>query len=496
MDPVPGNYSERPGDGEAELPLGEKKKGQTRVRVKGRFAPATAPVTVPVKEQDVVVQRGAARPPNEQFDPFRDDEDDEFPSVSALSPHGADRLIKRRESGSAAIPDMETAILTRQAIGAASECRGDEGGEDTPVEAGEERVVFAPGRLVPGEADPAAPIVGSGLGAAPVAAPSPLVDAFPDLRRRTPVPVVPWHLRARRLVREATRPGKIEAEHDARIEALLQRIATRPHIVGVIGPKGGAGKSTTALLLGLVLAQYPSARPVLCEVNPDWGTLAELLGRPSTRTVVDVLRDYTAIDRAGIGMLQGYQTMFGRLPVLTVPKDPEVMARLAPRDYDRVLRLLSVHYGVLVLDCGTSFTQVLNQYAIRNSDHLVVVGWPEQATMRMTLGAVEYLASSRYERDYRGVLAESARAEVRARALDDITLVVNGQGHTGRGDALDPAKIRAAAGGLNATVALPYAPALRRMLDDGTLTIEALPATYRRAAKQLLVAVLGRLADA
>jgi len=359
-----------------------------------------------------------------------------------------------------------------------------------------ERVVFTPGRLAPEDVGLATSIIGSGLSAAPVGESSSLLDALPDLRRRAPLPVVPWHVRAQRLVRAATQPGKIEAEHDARIEALLQQIATRPHIVGVIGPKGGAGKSTTALLLGLVLAQYPSARPVLCEVNPDWGTLSELLGRPSTRTVVDVLRDYTAIDRSGIGMLQGYQTMFGRLPVLTVPKDPEVMARLAPRDYDRVLRLLSVHYGLLVLDCGTSFTQKLNQYAIQNADHLVVVGWPEQATMRMTLGAIEYLASSRYERDYRGVLAESARAEVRARALDDITLVVNGYGHAGRGEVLDPARIHEAAGGLNAAIELPYAPALRRMLDDGTLTIEALPTPYRRATKQLLVAVLGRLADA
>ncbi len=355
----------------------------------------------------------------------------------------------------------------------------------------EERVVFSPGRLAPEEAAATAPIVGRGLDGAPAVAPS-LADAFPDLRRRAPVPVVPWHIRAQRWVKEATQPGRVEAEHDARIEALLQRIATKPHIIGVIGPKGGAGKSTTALLLSLVLAQYPSARPVLCEVNPDWGTLSELLGRPITRTVVDVLRDYTAIDRAGIGLLQGYQTMFGRLPVLTVPKDPEVMARLAPRDYDRVLRLLSVHYGVLVLDCGTSFTQRLNQYAIQNSDHLVVVGWPEQATMRMTLGAVEYLASSRYERDYRGILDESERAEVRARALDDITLVINGQAG---GGALDPMKIREATGALNATVELPYAPALRRMLDDGTLTIEALPLPYRRAVKQLLVAVLGRLAE-
>ncbi len=319
---------------------------------------------------------------------------------------------------------------------------------------------------------------------------------LPDLRRKTPVPVVPWPLRLQRRLKEATRPGKVEAEHDARIEELLPRIAGRTHTIGVIGPKGGAGKSTVALTLSLVLAQYAAARPVLCELNPDWGTLDELLGQPTPRTLQDVLRDYTAIDRTGIGLLQGYLTMAGRLPVLTVPNDPEAMARLAPRDYDRVLRLLSIHYSILILDCGTAFTQRLNQYAIQNSDHLVVVGWPEQATMRKTLAAVDYLASSRYAQDYRGVLAETERAEVRTRALDDITLVVNGAGHAGAADPTDPAKVRRAAAGLNAVVELPFSPALRRLLADGTLTIEALPRPYRRAVKAVLVAVLERLAAA
>ena len=203
-----------------------------------------------------------------------------------------------------------------------------------------------------------------------------------------------------------------------------------------------------------------------------------------------------AIERTGVGLLQGYLTMFGRLPVLTVPNDPEAMARLAPRDYDRVLQLLAVHYSPLILDCGTAFTQRLNQYAIQNSDHLVVVGWPEQATMRKTLAAVEYLASSRYARTYRGVLDESARAEVRARGLDDITLVVNGAGHAGGRDPIDLARVREVAAALNAAIDVPYSPRLRQLLADGTLTIEALPRPYRRSLKRLLVALLGRLAGA
>jgi MinD-like ATPase involved in chromosome partitioning or flagellar assembly len=325
--------------------------------------------------------------------------------------------------------------------------------------------------------------------------------ALPNLRHKAPTPVIPWPLRVQAWLRQRTHSGRTEAAHDAALTGLLARLATGTHTLAVIGPKGGAGKSTTALATGLVLAQVPLARPILVEVNPDWGTLDELLGTANPRTIADLLRDYTAIDRAGVGLLQGYVTMFGRLPVLTAPSDPDAMARLTPRDYDRVLRLLALHYNVIILDCGTAFTQRLNQFAIQRAAHLVVVGWPEQATMRKTLAAIDYLASARYERDYRGTLAEVAgagddgRGDIRARALVDVTLALNGVGHTGGQDPVDPRKVREAAAGLHAVIDLPYVPALRALLEDGTLTIEALPAAYRRAAKALLVVALGGLAE-
>ena len=319
------------------------------------------------------------------------------------------------------------------------------------------------------------------------------------LRRKEPAPVVPWPLRAQSWLRRRTRHGRAEIQHDAVLATALAALATGAHTLAVIGPKGGAGKSTTALVAGLVLAQVPLARPILVEVNPDWGTLDELLGGANPRTIADLLRDYTAIDRAGVGLLQGYVTMFGRLPVLTAPSDPDAMARLAPRDYDRALRLLALHYNVIILDCGTAFTQRLNQFAIQRADHLVVVGWPEQATMRKTLAAVDYLASARYERDYRGLLAEmdgaGGHGAIRARMLADVTLALNGVGHSGGQDPIDPRRVRVAASGLHAVVELPYVPALRTLLADGTLTMEALPASYRRAAKALLVATLSGLVE-
>lgn len=319
----------------------------------------------------------------------------------------------------------------------------------------------------------------------------------PDLRSRPPVPVVPWSTRAQRWVRERTQPGRLEMDDDAKIGDFMAMMSTGCRILATIGPKGGPGKTTVALTTGLVLAEAPLARPIVVELNPDWGTIDQVLGDANPRTIQDLLQNLTAINQAGIGLLQGYVTMWGRLPVLTAPSNPQEMARLAPRDYERVLNLLSVHYNVIILDCGTAFTQRLNQFAIQAADHLQVVGWPDHPTMQKTVAAIDYLASSRYAHDYQGVLAELApdHAAVRARTLADMTLVVNGAGFPSGAAAIDLAKVRMVVSGLNAVVPLPYSAPLRRMLGDGTLTMEALPADYRRAVKGLLVAVLGRLAD-
>ncbi len=322
--------------------------------------------------------------------------------------------------------------------------------------------------------------------------------SVPDLRSRPPVPVVPWSTRAQRWMRERTQPGRIETECDAKIADFIAMMSTGCRILATIGPKGGPGKTTVALTTGLVLAEVPLARPIIVELNPDWGTIDQVLGDANPRTIQDLLQNLTAVNQAGIGLLQGYVTMWGRVPVLTAPSNPQEMARLAPRDYERVLRLLSVHYNLIILDCGTAFTQRLNQFAIQAADHLQVVGWPDHPTIQKTVAAIDYLASSRYAHDYQGVLAELApdHAAVRARTLADMTLVVNGAGFPSGAAAIDLAKVRMVVSGLNAVVPLPYSAPLRRMLGDGTLTMDALPAEYRRAVKGLLVAVLGRLADA
>ncbi len=328
--------------------------------------------------------------------------------------------------------------------------------------------------------------------------------AVPGLRRYAPSPVIPWHTRAQRHLKELTQPGRIESETDGVIAGLLSRPALTDgcKTVAVLGAKGGAGKSTTSLALGLLLGTFDAAKPVVMEVNPDLGNVRQLLPEPNPRTVQDLLEGLVAAERGGVNRVQGYLTMWGRLGVLTAPQRPDEMARLSPRDYARALRLLKLYFGTVILDCGTSFTNRLQQWAIQTADHLVLVTQPEEAPLLTTLAAIDYLASTAYAEDYRGVFREVADAAGPewtgargSRGRRDMTLVVNGVGFAGRRDPVDPDKIRAAATGLNAVIDVPYSAELRRRINDGVLTPEALPTPYRRAIKGGLAAVLGRLAE-
>jgi MinD-like ATPase involved in chromosome partitioning or flagellar assembly len=308
--------------------------------------------------------------------------------------------------------------------------------------------------------------------------------------------VVPWPNRIQRRWKELTHPGQREAEHDRQMAAAMAALSAGTEQVAVISPKGGVGKTRLTLALGLVLAEVPLARPVYVELNPDWGNARQLLPRANRATVVDLLDAYAAIERTGIGLLQSYITMWSRLPVLTVPTDPDQAAALGAADYERVLQLLGQYYNVILLDCGTGYADTLTQFGIQRADHLVLLSSPDHGTVRTALESARYLASARYERTFAGRLAAlvaGGAADIRARQLAAVTLVVNQQGRPGAGIPADLGKVRRAASALNAVLTVPHSATLATLFDDQTLTLENLPRPVRRALKALWVAVLDRL---
>lgn len=262
------------------------------------------------------------------------------------------------------------------------------------------------------------------------------------------------------------RVRRCEAEDDRWIAAQMAALTTGCHIVAVCGASGGVGKTTVALTAGVALAEVPFARPIVMECLPDGGSMDDLLVAANPRGVKDLLHHFTAVDRAGIGMLQGFVTMQGRLPVLAAPTDPHDAARIESRHYAQILRLLSVHYNVIILDCGPVSARPVAQFAVAAADHLLVVGGADSPMLPRTAAAITFLTGEAVLPDHTSGDAESRRRDG-VHPPTDCTLVVNGAGCPTRHQPLALARVRIENAALNAVVSLPHSPPLRHALASG-----------------------------
>ncbi len=327
----------------------------------------------------------------------------------------------------------------------------------------------------------------------------PSEDDIPDLYKTPPVPVITPTRRLINFWRRRSEQGRTEAQNDELISAALSKLTDKFYVIPVIGPKGGSGKTLLSLVCGLILSEHRNARPCLLEANMDWGTLRDLLGDANPRTIKHLLTDLPDVDRAGYGALQGYLTMFGRLPVMTAPTNPDDMQALTPGDYDKVVSLLSKHMQILFLDCGTSFVNRISQYAAQTADHTILVASPDNPTMRRSIASAHYLASSRYVSTYREVMPDltvlGEKRDLTRLAMGSMTLAVNGIGKSSKEVPLDYDALARQLPDMNGIVKLPYSERLETLINTGRLDMEVLPANYRRQAKQLLATVLTKMAE-
>src|SRR4051812_47255302 len=124
------------------------------------------------------------------------------------------------------------------------------------------------------------------------------------------------------------------AREEAQLESSLRRLpgVSRTNVVATLSPKGGCGKTTTTFLAGTVLAGHLRLRALAVDLNPDFGTLADLAPDRSRAplSLVELLRD-----REGIGSPGGLRPHVSRLPsglrLLAAPPDPAARAQMTPQ---------------------------------------------------------------------------------------------------------------------------------------------------------------------
>ncbi|MEV0795968.1 MinD/ParA family protein [Kribbella sp. NPDC050459] len=184
-------------------------------------------------------------------------------------------------------------------------------------------------------------------------------------------------------------PSPAEQRRQERIDRVRTPLRG-PRRVVTLSRKGGAGKTTTTLMLGHTLAMYRGDRVVALDANPDAGSLGYRVRRESPATVTNLLGERDLITK--YADLREYTSQApSRLEVIASDDDPTISQALGARDYRVVLDLLTQHYNMILVDTGTGILDSAIQGILREADQIVVVMPPALDGARVAAGTLDWL---------------------------------------------------------------------------------------------------------
>ncbi len=180
---------------------------------------------------------------------------------------------------------------------------------------------------------------------------------------------------------------------------LISRITTPfngdTRYVPVLTRKGGVGKTTTTILLGMALAQHREDRVIAIDANPDRGTLAERIPRETKNTIRSVVQKAPSI-----GSFTDFTEFISRdvtrLHVLASDPDPTLAEAFDEYDYNVVADVASRYYSLILTDCGTGIVHTVMKPILGRANSLVIVSGGSIDEARLASETLSWLESNGY----------------------------------------------------------------------------------------------------
>ncbi|MFD0470218.1 MinD/ParA family protein [Nonomuraea thailandensis] len=178
----------------------------------------------------------------------------------------------------------------------------------------------------------------------------------------------------RRIAQVVVGGGGVRTDGSEIDEARARAVFAGGRRIVVLGCTGGAGQTTTALMLGHTFAQVRDDRVVAVDANTGGGTLTSKIEPETPETLTSLL---SGLDRvSGYLTMRGYTTRTASgLEVISADTDAGAEQRLADRSFfsdhrlGESMRLLDRHYKLAVIDPAAALAARLLPYA----DQLVLV---------------------------------------------------------------------------------------------------------------------------
>ncbi len=168
----------------------------------------------------------------------------------------------------------------------------------------------------------------------------------------------------------------------------------------ILSLKGGIGKTSTTVGVGLTLAEFRGDPPCAIDANPDSGDLVEralgegIYQQASPRTITDLLRNIESVD--SLTNLARYMHHAGRLHLIAGEQDPEVSDSLTAAEYLRIRKLIASYYSVALIDCGTGVTHNAMSGILQSADNLIIAAGYAVSGAKRARSTLHWLASHGY----------------------------------------------------------------------------------------------------
>lgn len=170
---------------------------------------------------------------------------------------------------------------------------------------------------------------------------------------------------------------------------MARRSLVGPTVIAVFSPKGGVGKSTTALQLGQVLSVLRGDLVAALDANPDSGNLVKRVREPYSVYAAGALAKQ-ASQAARYADLMPYLTQ-ADTGLCVVRSDPGATARLGPEQYREILAVLARFYQVIVVDLGTGMREPAFLSILDAADAVVAVTTPSFDSAEVVAEGVDWL---------------------------------------------------------------------------------------------------------
>jgi len=218
------------------------------------------------------------------------------------------------------------------------------------------------------------------------------VERVTSTRRRPPA--TGWRRMVSKMTFGRITPGpSAKQEAYAELIQLIKSPLADTYTVAFVNAKGGVGKTTMTVGAGCAIAGIRGDRVIAVDMDPDLGNLSSRFnqkgGPKANIEALASLKDPSAYPTVRTYTVQNDDD----LEMLGSQNDPRVSYTLNSQDFETTMRILRLHYNVVLLDCGTAITSPLFSAIAQQVDALVIVASQDAPGLNGAWSTLTWLSS-------------------------------------------------------------------------------------------------------